>query len=136
MGEENMEKKRDYEAYKAAEAKMEKMERELHQLIEYPPFSEIDDGSGDEDYDGLNPKWGFPDLTERGLQLQEAVKDAIKGMNEETAGVDYYDVDPSVMAKCFTKVFDEFKDDIEEARLYAKRHPGNNIPALKAYKMK
>lgn len=131
-----MKNKRDYEAYKAAQKKMQTMENELHKLIEYPPFSEIDDGSDSLDYDGVNPNWGFPDLSERGVQLQQAMKDAIKMMNEETKGVDYYDVDPTVLEKCFKGVFAEFADDIEEARLNQKRYPTNNIPALKAYKMK
>lgn len=131
-----MKKQRDYTAYLKAEKTMEEMEKELNQLIDYPPFSEIDDGKDDMDYDGINPIWGFPNLTERGLQLQQAVRDSIFSMNEETKGVDYYDVDPSVIEKCYKGVFDEFKEDLDEARLYQKRFPGERIKALKFNKMK
>lgn len=131
-----MKKPRDYTAYLKAEKTMEEMEKELHQLIEYPPFSEIDEGKDEMDYDGINPIWGFPNLTERGLQLQQAVRDSIFSMNEETKGVDYYDVDPSIIEKCYKSVFDEFKEDLDEARLYQKRFPGERIKALKFYKMK
>lgn len=131
-----MAKERDYTAYLNAEKKMQQMEKELNQLIEYPPFSEMDDGKDDLDYDGMNPNWGYPSLTERGLQLQQAVRDSIVSMNDETKGTDYYDVDPSIIAKCYSGVFEEFKEDLEEARLYQKRYPEDSVKALKSYKMK
>lgn len=127
---------KNYDAYLAAENKMEQQQKELSQLIEYPPFSEIDDGKDSLDYDGVNPNWGFPGVSERGLQLQEAVRDAIKMMNEETEGVNYYDSDPSIVAKCFKEVYDEFSDDLEEARLMQKRYPTVPLTALKSYKIK
>jgi cell fate (sporulation/competence/biofilm development) regulator YlbF (YheA/YmcA/DUF963 family) len=129
-----MKKQRDFTAYLSAEKKMEQMEKELNQLIEYPPFSDIDEGKQDPDYDGVNPNWGYPSLTERGIQLQQAVRDSIYAMNEETKGVSYYEVDPSVIAKCYVGVFEEFKEDLDEARLYQKRYPEDSVKALKSYK--
>ena len=126
---------RNNDAYLAAEKKMEQQEKEISQLILYPPFSEIDEGTDDRDYDGINPIWGFPTMSQRGLQLQEAMIDAIRSMNNEAKGADYYDVDPSVIAKCFKNVYVEFADDIDEARLMQKRYP-TRLTALKSYKIK
>lgn len=122
--------------YINAERKMKAAEDELNNLMQYPPFGEIDDGSDALDYDGVNPLWGFPSLSERGLQLQEAVRDAISLLNSQTKNVRFYDVDPSMIAKTYDGVFKEFADDLEEARLMEKRFPDSPIKALKSAKTK
>lgn len=130
-----MTNERDMKAYAQAEKAMKADQDKISELIAYPPFSEIDDGQGSLDHDGINPIWGYPGLSDRGLQLREAMHDAIKSMNEETKGVDYYDVDPEVLQKSFKGVMVEFSDDLDEASLYQKRHP-DSVAALKAHKTK
>lgn len=124
------------EAYVAAENKMQTQEKELSELIQYPPFSEIDDGRDTLDYDGINPNWGFPGLSQRGVDLREAMIDAISKMSLEKGDANFYDVDPSIIAGCFKDVLKEFADDIDEARLMQKRYPDSPLAALKSYKIK
>jgi len=131
-----MEKQRDMKSYLEAEKAMRADEDMINQLMQYPPLSEIDDGKTSLDYDGINPNWGYPNLSERGMQCREAMIDAIKAMNEETKGVDYYDVDPKAIKGCFKGVMQEFADDFDEARLYQKRYPKSRIDALISYKTK
>lgn len=131
-----MNQKRDMAAYLDAEKLMKTDEEMIGELMDYPPLSEIDDGKDSLDYDGINPNWGYPSLSERGMQCREAIIDAIKSMNEETEGVDYYDVDPKTIKNCFKGVIKEFTDDFDEARLYQKRYPKSRVSALKAYKTK
>lgn len=126
---------RDMKAYVQAEKAMKVDEDKIHALFVYPPFSEIDDGQGSLDHDGINPIWGFPGPSDRGLQLREAMFDAIKSMNEETEGVDYYDVDYEIIKKCFKGVLAEFSDDLDEAGLWRKRYP-DSVEALKANQKK
>jgi hypothetical protein len=135
MDEATMKNERDTKVYLQAEKAMKADEDVISELIAYPPFSEIDDGQGSLDHDGVNPIWGYPGLSDRGLQLREAMHDAIKSMNDETKGVDYYDVDPEVLKKSLKGVMAEFSDDLDEARLYQKRYP-DSVEALKASKTK
>lgn len=120
---------KDNDYYKA-EGIMEKQEKELNALMAYPPFSEIDDGRDSLDFDGVNPNWGFVGLSKRGLQLAEAMNDSISGMMAEKGERDIYQCG-DLLRKCFKGVFEEFKDDLEEARLMQKRYP-SRFAALEA----
>jgi len=108
---------------------MELAEKELLELMDYPPFSEIDGG------DEVEPDWGFPSISERGEDLAEAIRDAIDLVRTEQkrlekAGKRMYDMDGAILAKAFTDVEKEFADDLDEARLYRKRFPKTRISAL------
>jgi len=120
---------KDNDYYKAEEF-MEKQEKELNALMGYPPFSEIDDGKDSLDFDGVNPNWGFPSISKRGAQLAEAMRDSISGMMEERGERDLYQCG-DLLKKCYKGVYEEFKDDLEEARLMQKRYP-TRLAALKA----
>ena len=65
-----MKNERDTKVYLQAEKAMKADEDVISELIAYPPFSEIDDGQGSLDHDGINPIWGYPGLSDRGLQLR------------------------------------------------------------------
>lgn len=118
------------DAYYKAAGKMQQQERELNALMNYPPFSEIDDGRDSMDFDGVNPDWGFPSLSTRGMELQQAMGDAVSGINIEKGDRDIYECG-DLLGKCFKGVYEEFKDDLEEARLMQKRYP-RRLTALKA----
>ncbi len=122
--------------------KMSEKERELLTLMDYPPFRDIDGGEESWDYTPGTPNWGFPSITERGEQLAEAIRDVhslvvVAQKNAIKEGKTIYDVDPKLLASAFNDVEKEFKEDLDEARLYQKRFPETPISALmQAYKPK
>jgi len=108
---------------------MEAAETELLNLMDYPPFSEIDGG------DEIEPDWGFPSISERGEDLAEAIRDVhqiymteLKSLKKQ--GKTMYDMDGAMLSKIFNEVEKEFADDLDEARLYRKRFPNTRISAL------
>lgn len=108
---------------------MEAAETELLNLMDYPPFSEIDGG------DEIEPDWGFPSISERGEDLAEAIRDVhqkymteLKSLKKQ--GKTMYDMDGAMLSKIFSEVEKEFADDLDEARLYRKRFPKTRISAL------
>lgn len=108
---------------------MEAAETELLNLMDYPPFSEIDGG------DEVEPDWGFPSISERGEDLAEAIRDVhqiymteLKSLKKQ--GKTMYDMDGAMLSKIFNEVEKEFADDLDEARLYRKRFPNTRISAL------
>lgn len=108
---------------------MEAAEKELLNLMDYPPFSEIDGG------DETEPDWGFPSISERGEDLAEAIRDVHQMVISERKklekdGKTMYDMDGAVLAEAFNEVEKEFADDLDEARLYRKRFPETRISAL------
>lgn len=106
---------------------------ELISLFDYPPFSEMDDGSTSLDYDGVNPNWGFPRETKKGAEFMEAIEDTLQRISIEAQKVDgIFNVDLSILGSMWNDVFNEFKDEIEEARLYKKRYPDDRVEALLA----
>jgi len=109
----------------------EKRHMELISLIDYPPFSEMDDGSTSLDYDGVNPNWGFPRETKIGAQIMQAIEETLKNMAIEAEKVDgLFNVDTSMLSKMWNDVYSEFEDEINEARLYQKRYPEDRVEAL------
>lgn len=101
---------------------------ELDELLDYPPFNDIDDGIGGWDSDGKTPKWGMSIRTDRGDQFAEAMKDAFEKIAME---IKQGEVLPSTVDTLFDELEEDFKDDLEEARLYKKRFPEDYIEALK-----
>lgn len=108
---------------------MEAAETELLNLMDYPPFSEIDGG------DETEPDWGFPSISERGEDLAEAIRDVHQMVSTEQKrlekeGKTMYDIDGAMLGEAFAEVEKEFADDLDEARLYRKRFPNTRISAL------
>lgn len=128
--------------YKEAMQKMAADEKELFSLMDYPPFREIDGGEYDSEWTPDSPKWGFPTISERGEQLAEAIRDVHSAVSDaqkqaRKEGKTIYEVDPQIVANAFNEVFEEFGEDIDEAKLYKKRFPETPISALmQAYKPK
>ena len=131
-----MKNDKDMKAYLQAEKAMAADEKKIHSLCIYPPFFEMDEGRDSLNYDGINPIWGYPGPSDRGIQLREAMFDAIRSMSDETKGVDHYDVDPDIRRKCFKGVLAEFSDDLDEASLWQKRYPDDSVAAIMAYQKK
>lgn len=125
-----MKNEKDMNAYAQAEKAMKADEDKIHSLSIYPPFFEMDEGRDSFKYDGINPIWGYPGPSERGMQLKQAMFDAIRSMSDETKGVDHDDVDPDIRRKCFKSVLAEFSDDLDEASLWQKRYPNDNVAAI------
>lgn len=120
-----------------AQQKAEDKLKELDKLMDYPPFQDIDDGADSWKFDGVNPIWGFPFDTERGADLKEAMKDAIRQYNSELIRVGGEEkMDADFIAKMWDGVFKEFSDEIDEARLYAKRFDDSVEALISAHKMK
>ena len=131
-----MKNEKDMKAYLQAEKDMKADEDKINSLCIYPPFFEMDEGRDSLNYDGINPIWGYPGPSERGMQLKEAMFDAIRSMSDETKGVDHYDVDPDIRRKCYKGVLAEFSDDLDEASLWQKRYPDDSASAIMAYQKK
>ena len=66
--------------------------------------------------------------TDRGNQFAEAMKDAFEKIAME---IKQGEVLPSTVDTLFDELEEDFKDDLEEARLYKKRFAEDYIEALK-----
>jgi len=110
-----------------AMTELRKRHLELDDLMDYPPFNDIDDGIGGWDSDGKTPQWGFPIRTERGHNFAESMQAAFKKISMDMQDGD---IELSIIDTLFDELEEEFKDDLAEARLYKKRHPNNYVEAL------
>jgi len=118
----------DKKAVEQARNDWNKTRGEIELIMDFPPFVDIENSGSKE-----NPRWGFDLTTKIGRQFIDEFKKELKRVDEliPEKGEDPSQVDPDVFSNPFDVLEKKFISELEEARLWQKRFPGDPIGACR-----